>query len=292
MAKVLTNEQNYIDIAAAIREKNGSTDTYKPAEMAAAIAAIEVGGGGGELPEEAFNLSGDCSFRFASGGWDWFIENYGNKVKTEDITNAEGMFNKSSIKEIPFDLNFKSGTNIIADDMFSSNGNLERVGNLVNMKPDSLQNLFNSCYHLKELPKLINLDKSRMETSTTFYLAGMFGYCYSLRTIPAEWLDLDNPKATAATRKIYNGMSGLYSLDELVGLYPTATTMTSNLFNTFNNLYRIKNLTFKLDENGQPFVRSWKTQTIDITSNALSKILLTVEILILNVCAVAATKSS
>ena len=36
----LTNKDNYKAIANAIREKNGSTETYTPSEMADAIAAI------------------------------------------------------------------------------------------------------------------------------------------------------------------------------------------------------------------------------------------------------------
>ena len=47
MAKVLVNENNLTNIANAIRGKNGSTNTYKPSEMAAAITAISGGGGGG-----------------------------------------------------------------------------------------------------------------------------------------------------------------------------------------------------------------------------------------------------
>lgn len=46
MAKVITDEQNYQDIADAIRAKLGSTDTYTPSEMAAAISTISGGGGG------------------------------------------------------------------------------------------------------------------------------------------------------------------------------------------------------------------------------------------------------
>ena len=42
MAKVLVNESSLSGIADAIRGKNGSTNTYKPNEMAAAITAIEI----------------------------------------------------------------------------------------------------------------------------------------------------------------------------------------------------------------------------------------------------------
>ena len=43
MAKVLTDPQHYTNIANAIRGKNGSSDTYTPAEMADAILAIKSG---------------------------------------------------------------------------------------------------------------------------------------------------------------------------------------------------------------------------------------------------------
>lgn len=43
MANKVTNTDNYSAIAAAIRAKNGASDTYTPAQMAAAIAAIPTG---------------------------------------------------------------------------------------------------------------------------------------------------------------------------------------------------------------------------------------------------------
>lgn len=46
MANVITDEQNFIDIANSIRAKNGSSETYSPGEMSAAIDAITVGSGG------------------------------------------------------------------------------------------------------------------------------------------------------------------------------------------------------------------------------------------------------
>lgn len=47
MAIVTTDNQYYTAIANAIRGKNGTETTYKPAEMAAAITAIPSGGSGG-----------------------------------------------------------------------------------------------------------------------------------------------------------------------------------------------------------------------------------------------------
>ena len=44
MAIVTTDDQNYTDIAAAIREKNGTDETYTPAEMPDAIKNLDTGG--------------------------------------------------------------------------------------------------------------------------------------------------------------------------------------------------------------------------------------------------------
>ena len=43
MAHVYTEEQNLVDIANAIREKNGTDNTYAPSEMAGAIRDLKVG---------------------------------------------------------------------------------------------------------------------------------------------------------------------------------------------------------------------------------------------------------
>ena len=43
MAYVLTTESNFDDIADAIRSKNGSSDTYRPGDMAEAIMRISGG---------------------------------------------------------------------------------------------------------------------------------------------------------------------------------------------------------------------------------------------------------
>lgn len=51
MANVLVQDSSLTAIGNAIREKNGSSTTYKPAEMAAAISAIATGGSGGGITQ-------------------------------------------------------------------------------------------------------------------------------------------------------------------------------------------------------------------------------------------------
>ena len=77
MAEVLVQDSSLQDIADAIREKNGTETTYKPSEMGDAVRGIS-GGGGGGVPPEALVLTGNCSYRFANGGWDWFLNEYGD----------------------------------------------------------------------------------------------------------------------------------------------------------------------------------------------------------------------
>ena len=57
MPKVITDEQNYQDIADAIRAKLGSTATYTPSEMAAAIGNISGGGSGTTSDPEVVYLA-------------------------------------------------------------------------------------------------------------------------------------------------------------------------------------------------------------------------------------------
>lgn len=57
MAKKFYEEEDIRDIAVAIREKNGSTDTYKPSEMGDAVRAIEGGGSEVNIDEVFYDLS-------------------------------------------------------------------------------------------------------------------------------------------------------------------------------------------------------------------------------------------
>lgn len=61
MAQVLTDESNYEDIADAIREMNGASDTYTPSEMAGAIRSIRAGVTGVKGNAESEYRSGDVN---------------------------------------------------------------------------------------------------------------------------------------------------------------------------------------------------------------------------------------
>ena len=275
MSKVLTDNKHYTDIAAAIREKNGTDDKYKPAEMADAIAAIETGGGGGDLPEEAFLITGDCKYRFANNAWNWFIDKYGNKVQTSDITALDNLFLFSSkLTTIPFEINCKTDMNYTLSSVFYDCQKLVEIPKIKNCKVNRMDSMFFGCYNVRYFPDDIAdwFDWSYIESMTVSYSGNannLFANCYSMRKFPIGMIEHQNPAITYSY-SVYNRMIAYcYSLDEIVGIpvyYQTQYTLTSDVFsNTFRNTNRLKELTFKTDEDGYALKAQWKNQKIDLT---------------------------
>lgn len=293
MAKKLYEESNIQNIADAIRTKNGSTDNYKVSEMADAINDIPSGGNLEDfIPEEAFSVTGNCTYRFAFGAWDWFVERYGNKITTSDITTALYMFYQSKLKHIPFDLNFaedmvdlkylfngckeleyvppldfkqKSGK----DDSHMFNGceSLKEVGKLSNLYPSTITYWFVRCYNLRYLPEFENLNLSAMQNLTTANYSRILSYCYSLRKIPEDFFKpFYGIQTTANSTFFASGFLSCYVLDEIVGMNPQTGTLTSNAFTTtFDLNSRAKDIIFATQENGVPYSVNWKSQTIDLS---------------------------
>ena len=268
MAKVLVNESSLTGIADAIRGKNGSTDTYKPSEMAAAITAISGGGGSGDtIPEEAFVISGDCPYRFARNGWNWFINNYGNKITTNNISDPSYMFYYSdNLTTIPFDFNLNKTSYIPFSNMFYGCINLQNIGKIINLRPSSMSYMFYDCRKLRFLPEIVNSDFNLIHTSYSS-ASSMFNCCFSLRTIPEDLLNqIYGTWTSIYSAFLYTAFQNCYNLDELKGLNPQTGTITSNMFNyTFYQCNRLKNIIFALQDNTTPYVVNWKNQTMDLS---------------------------
>ena len=90
MANVIINDTHLANIADAIRNKNGTNNTYKPSEMGSAIENIETGGGGSPEIEDGLldrTLSGEYyNDRIITLGYGAF---YGNEnLKTLKLPSA------------------------------------------------------------------------------------------------------------------------------------------------------------------------------------------------------------
>ena len=267
-------------IGDAIRAKTGKTDLLTLDAMVTEIEAIETGGGGAELPEEAFTITGNCNYRFANNGWSWFVENYGDKVNTVDVNNTYYMFYLSDdLTNIPFDINI---TKAVDKNMAYTFYGCKKITSIPLIKCDedfsaptsnysgiaTLTYFFGSCEMLREIP----YDYFHNFGGTTFwneskeyngYRASMFSNCHSLRNLPD--LSMLPTKQAYSGSLYYNAFNNCYSLDEIVDLpVVIPTSWTNNAFiHTFNCCSRVKDIIFAPIESGK--TATWSNQTIDLT---------------------------
>ena len=297
MAKVLVNESSLTGIADAIRGKNGSTDTYKPSEMAAAITAIS--GGGAEPVIEELSITANGTYTAPEGTdgyspvvvnvpqdggkilldgtnahlgifsydfWNKEIEN--NRFKTKDLvantsTDTDipvGLFYRCrNLTNIPFSLNFKKdGNGKVLHNLFYDCNKLTRLPDISIDKINGSNYMFEGCYIISEIPN------SYCEPEYTMTFNFMFEYMMTLRKIPQALLDKMNSNVFYSNF-INNTFSRLYSIDEINGILVNSGTLTSNRHNNMCNFcLRVKNITFRTN-NGVPIVANWKNQIIDLT---------------------------
>ena len=250
----------------AIRSKTGKTEKLTLDQMATEIADIQTGGG--ELPERAFLITGDCTGRFKGGIWDWCINSFGDKAVTEDITNCYQMFYRSTVSSIPFEINCSKTAEVSLQDMFYDSG-IEIPPKITYVNAGTMSSMFENCYKLRLIPddwcENFNWERQQANQSQHSYGSGrIFRNCYRLKKFPLDLYRYNSP----ATSGWYfdNGFYYCHSLDELVDLpIPYTMPVTSNKFTiTFNGCSKLKNMTFEMP-NGQPLIKEWKSQTIDLS---------------------------
>lgn len=233
------------------------------------------GGGSSDLPEEAFNLSGTFDWRFVNDNWTWFIDAYGDKVTTNDITSASQCFlSCAKLTTVPFDLNFKGGTANYSNcsAMFRGCQRLTDLPNITGLRLSSADYILGDCYLLREIPEGFynNWDFSYLESLSSLWsgaMNSMFYYCMSLRQVPREMIASGNKMVTYSYSYFYYGFYCCHALDELIDLpLYYASTWTSNaFFSSFDLCNRLKELTFEKNEDGTPKTMKWKNQTIDLS---------------------------
>ena len=269
MSKYVIDSSTLTSIADAVRTKGGTTDPIVVSDIPTAITNLP-SGGGGDIPEEAFLISGNCRYRFAYDGWNWFLNKYGNKISTKDITNGGSMFCYSyNLKSIPFELNFDNNSNDIGY-MFEDCHNLTQLKTIKNPKVKSASSMFKGCNNLRNIPEdfAATWDWSYLESQTSGYTGSqnnMFDSCYSLRSIPMNIIKSGNPYAEYNYSYFYYGFNKCYALDELINLpIPYTKSEWSNIafYYAFSECNRVKNVTFATQEDGSPIVVKWYRQLI------------------------------
>lgn len=298
----LTNKLSAI--GNAIREKTGGTDLLTLDQMANEIANIQGGGTVEELtitsngtynpptgidgfapvvvnvpqdgspPESAFNITGDCSNMFSNEKFKWFIETYKNQLTFNNITSIQSMFQSTSYEEIPIDIiNVNYGGNVNMTQAFYGCSQLTKPPKIrytdTPNYPPIMNYIFSDCSRLRELPNdyftsmIDDWDTPNQNTSSGDKMF-LFSNCYSLRAHPDMTCFEQN---YAYCRVYYYTFNNCYTLDEIINSPVVPATLTNNQFNsTYSCCYRLKNMTFRKNEDGSPVVANWKNQTIDLTN--------------------------
>lgn len=224
---------------------------------------------------EELTISGECAYRFTSGGWDWFLTKYGKKITTRDITYMSEAFNGSKVSSIDFDLNFADVNRGSVDiqGLFTRCVNLKSFPKTNSLRIGSASYLFNECRNIREINNefLDGIDFSFFNNDYEWQnYNDMFGYCSSLRKLPTDFIrNITHPNQYGSNTYLYSGFYGCYNLDEATNLpFPTdAEQYDDFLSGTFQNCSRLKEMTFETNEDGTPKVANWSNQVLDLSLN-------------------------
>ena len=243
--------------------------TYTPAEGVDGFNSVVVNvPQNGSLPEEALLISGDCDSRFSDDNWNWFVEGYGNKITTENIRNCSRMFNGSNnLTSIPFNINCDKNRNISFLQMFQGCNKLTNIGKIINPSFWAMGTMFFHCFNLRYLPEFVNPNFSYLHTSGNNN-GNMFTICYSLRQIPENFLkELWSITTNISSTFFWNWFSGCSALDEIRGINPQTSDMTSNMLSSsFSSCSRVKDIIFATQDDGTSYTVNWSNQTCDLTN--------------------------
>ena len=295
MANVIVNDTNLSNIANAIREKNGSSDSYKPSEMATAILAIEGGGGGYQPTEEdlTYWISGSNS-PFTGATNTWIIREFGNQsviTFKSPSQNTGSLF--SDFPEEYFDATIvfnDSAAYMPVKAMFTGATSLKEIHGTIRFpnnynsyaRIDTAENMFSECNMLRSIQDdFIDADFCHWfnRTGSTYNrMYSSFYNCYSLREIPAFYFKMlgtntngEQPGVYSANYGYTNMFQNCHALNKIENLFvisglTNGNTVSSNMFsNTFTNCHNIHKLTFQTNADGTPLTAAWTNQTIDLT---------------------------
>lgn len=290
MANVIINDTNLTNIANAIREKNGTTTTYKPSEMADAITNLPTGGGGGYEPTDEELTYSQMASIFNNGNNAWVLNNYGDRIVFTSSNNDNSAFSEYPYETFNVNPKLSSSSQVLhLDRMFNNAENLKEItGTITSTVSISLLSTymaFASCYNLRTINDNF-IDNSWYIQKRTGALnnrfGATFGYCYSLRELPKFFIE--NMKTADGSQPTTNNASTTYAnmfmscsaLNKIEDLFVVASTyssgnLTSNMFSgTFNSCYNLSKLTFATNEDGTPLTAKWTNQIIDLYRTSAS----------------------
>jgi hypothetical protein len=245
-------------------DEDGNEYKYTPLEMVEELNALP------PMPSKLdLTITGDCNYRFYMDGWRWFIEKYGDKITTKDITNCSNMFYACKIN-IPFDINMNPNIGADFGYMFSAYTGTD-IPKILNAKPSKIGQMFRNCQNISEIPEDMfdTWDWSLIDGATNAYagdMSSLFSDCWRLKKLPMKLLAHGNPYATYSYAMLRSLASSCYSLQEIIDLpnphtEPTysGTSSANILYQIVNNCHSLTNFTFAPME----IAPKWVNQLLD-----------------------------
>ena len=217
MARTDTLGNFLTDVADAIREKKGTTDTILASNFDTEIASIESGVDINEYLSDTIT-KGTSS----SGGWLKTIIKLRSPLTVEG-TSAEYMFYKYLLNELP-QLDTSNVTNMSY--MFDGCTNLTTIPQLDTSNVNRMYNMFSSCTKLTTIPQL--------DTSNVVDMGQMFYHCTNLTTIP----QLDTSNVTSMSY-MFGSCTNLTTIPQID---TSSVTNMAYMFNDCINLTTIPQL--------------------------------------------------
>jgi hypothetical protein len=241
--------------------------TLTPEQMVDEVEAMDT------IPQDALTITGSCNYRFSNNGMNWFIDAVGDKIITKDIIGIANMFNGSSdLTHIPFTINTSPVST--SQGMFYNCLKLENIPMIAGCVLTQCNEMFYCCRALKTIPEDLgkDWDWSKLDSLTGAYsgqMNNMFYECNKLRNVPEGIISHTNPVINGSYSLYARGFYNCYCLEKINNLcVPYNASWSSNVFaSTFNCCERLKDLTFKVQEDGTPYAcPKWKNQVIDLTT--------------------------
>ena len=254
------------------------TIRYAPSEIAEAVNnSIPL------PPESAFKITGNCSNRFYNDNWSWFINLYGDKITTENITMLNyGFGDSKAITRLPFDINISNAYSLTScfNNLYALTESPRVRGTLQMNTNLTLDSMISGCQRVRDftplfLPEMLDGFKDIKVTGAySSPYPARFSSCYSLRQIPEWWYKFKYCEESTAQPSAYRALyqscfSSCYALDEALNIpvWECAGPATSQMFgSTFDGCYRLKDATFETQADGTPYTAKWKSQTIDLST--------------------------
>ena len=281
MSLKLIDETSLVAIGDAIREKNGSSQTYSPEEMVSAIGDIS---GGGE-PVDLFHYSGNGNGLFIGKIGHKILNDYLSELTFTDMRDMNYAFYQNGDYNIspsfPTDLssltiNFRDNSDLKYNSSYGGNislfqcfygSSIQKIPKFVfnNTGVYNCSNMFGGYNN-----KVENVDdfmtNTIFSTSSFSSYSNMFSFNYGIKTI-SHLEKLKNTGINPTTTIYNNGFYRCIHLQEIINL-PVITPSNNNI--TSNNMFKttfqqcpVNRITFETN-NGEPLIANWKNQIIPI----------------------------